>query len=669
MNYSERVGHERVPKFQRQRRVELSPLHELVAPAIGELPGDLADQLKYEFYSRIADVTYDTPYQSASPGLIAPDWSKKYLAHDWLAQEVAALRRVRLDVAFDEEAIEEEARKWVAICSSLVTYQAMLPYVRELGVDVPEIKNTVTEAGVAKRFQDVRWWRRQFRKHYMRAAENKLRELGHIQKNRQIYASDRAVNWRRVRKIRDKAMLKELQAVSDQGDQLELWPIIEKSQANPALRRAELMVRMKGFEEIADDAGHVADFYTLTAPSYFHCTNKSGSHNPNYVDARVRQAQEWLCKMWARVRAKLKRLSILFYGFRIAEPHHDATPHWHVIMFYRPHDREVVRRILRSVWLSEFGEESGAQAHRTEVVAIDRAKGSACGYVSKYIAKNIDGCQVGEDFEAPQGTQASASCERVATWASINGIRQFQQIGGPQVGLWRELRRIRAPVYHDENCAACNEDNNGRSATYLDAMRAIENARQATEVPSWSAFIRAVGGIEVGRRTALRVWKETTGEVSRYGEVRSAVPAGVMLGAGSNEKAVQSKMVRIRSSVHGRMRGRASADDDSTGQSGEVLQCNDHPAAEIVRIRTRTKVWRIERKHSIYGYHEGAVSVLKAQATEETGKDRPAAPISVSSADLGPVSITVRAERTKNRLTLEEIAHRYLSRGDPPLLH
>lgn len=654
MNYSERVGQVDLRGYLRPEPGPITALHEIIAPAIGTLPRDLADHLKQEFYFRIDALPCDAPAVPA-PGLYAPDWSEKYKAHDWLADEVAALRRASLDIAFDEEAIDEESRKWVAICRSLITYEAMLPYVRAIGVDVPEIKNTVTAAGIAKRFQDMRWWRRQFRKHYTRAAENKMRELGYVQKRKQLYATDRAVNWRRIRRIRDKAMLQELQAVSDQGDQLELWSIIEKSQANPALRRAELMVRMKGFEEVSDEAGHVADFYTLTAPSAYHCTNKSGSHNQNYEHKKVREAQAWLCKMWARVRAKLKRLSIIFYGFRIAEPHHDATPHWHVIMFYRPHDRDAVRTIIRSIWLSEFADEPGACEHRTEVKSIDKAKGSACGYVSKYIAKNIDGFQVGEDFEADTGTQAQESCQRVATWASVHGVRQFQQIGGPQVGIWRELRRIRAPLDQCDNSQKENgtKDRDSESSNAA-AMMMIERARLASEVPSWSGFINAIGGIARGRNGDVQLLKEISGELTRYDELRGA------------------QVIGLQANTPNRTTTSYESEDDKLAL---VELCSavprlkpsgaGVPAPDVLsQVRTRTKCWRIERKTPEFMASSNTEALSRGS---KENRKRDGLEISASSLfPLGLVSLTVRS---KKRLTLEEIARRYLSRGDPPMLH
>lgn len=122
------------------------------------------------------------------------------------------------------------------------------------------------------------------------------------------------------------------------------------STSNPKNARAELMVRMRGFEDMATEMGLVGMFYTLTAPSRYHATHvHSGKRNDKYRDAGPRQTQKYLCKVWARVRAKLGREGIRTFGFRVAEPHHDATPHWHLLLFLRPEEVEYATAIFASM--------------------------------------------------------------------------------------------------------------------------------------------------------------------------------------------------------------------------------------------------------------------------------------------------------------------------------
>lgn len=433
--------------------------------------------------------------------------SPYYVANQWIAKQQSELLKARVWNAFDEQDIRDYAENYAGRCAHMPMLIQRELFAASVGVEPPVAKFlTDRYEGRAARLADPLWWRRQLRKVWTRSAENAMRFLGVVRKHRAPYVSDDALRYRQGQKRKMADYLERHVLVNEIGEQLNLFDVAQASIANPTLRRGEFMTRVRGFEELADTFGHEAIFFTLTAPSAFHAQLAAGGDNPAFLRKVVRDAQGWLCKMWARARAALHRRKVLIYGFRVAEPHHDGTPHWHGLVFTRAHHTHVVSDILSRVWLREFGDEPGARRHRVRVEAIDRSKGSAAGYIAKYVAKNIDAHgSVGEALSDETDEPVRANVGRVDAWASIHGIRQFQQLGGPPVGLYRECRRLRDEVDDID----------------------IERCRRAADRGDWRQFCRSVGGDFLTRRTSLKLWKEETGEKSMYGECRGKRVVGV----------------------------------------------------------------------------------------------------------------------------------------------
>jgi len=275
------------------------------------------------------------------------------------------------------------------------------------------------------------------------------------------------------------------------------------------------MTRIRGFEEVADLNKDCGEFYTFTCPSRMHSHNVTGRENAKYDGSTIGESQEYLNHQWSLIRAELHRQNIRPYGFRVAEPHHDGTPHWHLLLFVPQKQRFNMRAICEKYLLQTDGDEAGAKKHRFIAVAIDPKKGTAAGYIAKYIAKNIDGAHVEKDT---YGNDAKASAVNIEAWASAHRIRQFQQIGGPSVTVWRELRRLRLP--HD------NKD--------------VELARSAADAGDWAAYVVAMGGVSLSNASRpLRPFKEnaedidkSTGEITpkknKLGEIMKPAIVGLL---------------------------------------------------------------------------------------------------------------------------------------------
>ncbi len=365
------------------------------------------------------------------------------------------------------------------------------------------------------------WWRRQLRRHQGRTVEAAAIRIGRVCRHRELYISEERLQARTQQLTRNAATLETTLARNELGQEFTLAELAEKSTANKRVRRCELMTRIVGFERIAQDMSHAGLFVTLTCPSRFHrfhTVNQGQTikQNPKY-DSRETplQGQRYLAQVWARIRTYLARNNIHLYGFRIAEPQHDGTPHWHMLLFCPSDAKQTVGEAMTRYALQDTPDEPGAKAHRCDIKNIDPTKGSATGYVAKYVAKNIDGHGVGEDFNGKPSTETA---RRVEAWAATWGIRQFQQIGGPPVGVWRELRRVNdlpanAPAHLRQAHAAANRT-------------AASDEQEGTRA-AWDQYCLAQGGVFCGRKYRIQLTVEERDGLGLYGEERTPMPVGV----------------------------------------------------------------------------------------------------------------------------------------------
>jgi hypothetical protein len=384
-------------------------------------------------------------------------------------------------VAFDWEELKARALIHSRICGRFRDQMSVgtalsrgIEYVKRCGVKPPVPgQRGVSELGCLNRLGTPRWWTRAMRCTYSRISEEALRACGHVHSRAGLYVSDAALQCHLSQKRRTFDLMSEVIAESDLGDRFSLADLSSRNVSNPWVRRAELMVRIRGLESHAKRMGHEAILFVVTLPSRFHCRHgHSGESNHAFAGLTPREGQEVLKRQWARLRSHLSKKGISIYGIRTAEPHHDGTPHWNVLVFMHPCDRASIRKSFeRYFLLNDSPDEPGARERRIKVIDIDERKGGATCYIAKYISKNIDGHRVGADREdVAQLRDASETSVRVEAWASVHGIRQFQLFGGPPVSVWRELRRLK------------------RSS-----LGVIEAVRQAVDAKDWCAFTETMG--------------------------------------------------------------------------------------------------------------------------------------------------------------------------------
>ena len=418
-------------------------------------------------------------------------------------------------------------------------YAAVRAYVDALGLTAPKKpRGKQSYGGLLTRLSGTGWWKRQLTKWHDQGIEAIERALGLIH-NHAAYAVSNTGNMQaRYRRERTAKLLAEMDAISDEGEVIALAKLIEKGPANAYIRFVELMTRVKGMSRLADRFGYEGLFLTWTLESRFHSHyEKTGARNAKWQGETVNDGRAELQQQWAQARAMFSKEKLRVFGQRGAEPHHDGCPHWHLLLFVHPADRERVLAICRQKAEEGAPQEITDQNPdvRFKVVNIERdANGAlkAASYIAKYLTKNIAGAhlgtfiarsQTGDLFgktafepaagDNDQGTGVEAMVARVRAWASRWRIRQFQVFGFLPIGTWRELRRMGSTVHEDP---------------------VIEAGRAAADAGDFMACALAAGAWDFTRNAPaprkqlrLRLYRQRDERRNRYGEERPDEVKGV----------------------------------------------------------------------------------------------------------------------------------------------
>lgn len=364
-------------------------------------------------------------------------------------------------------------------------------------------------SAVARMINDE-WWTNQLKAQRMRWREALLIAAGEVNKDRSPYASKMAIRDVHARRLANLEYLKSCELENKvTGERIDLISKVMGSISNPEIRRMELMNTIAGIERYAASVGDVGMFITITSPSKYHPTRQVGkgkdktvqlNHGWNESAFTPKDGQRYLCRIWSLMRTAFKDNDLQVYGMRVVEPHHDGTPHWHMMLFCKPGQRKAITEIMRRYALKEDGDERGAAKQRFESKHLNR--GGAVGYIAKYISKNIDGYALDGAIDKDTGKPLKDTAAAVTAWASTWRIPQFKAIGLPTMGAYRELRKLPRGV----SIASDFDDR-------------VEAARAAADEGEFDLYIAAQGGANKPRDSqTVRVARTVTDEVNEYEE-------------------------------------------------------------------------------------------------------------------------------------------------------
>ncbi|MBC3250957.1 replication endonuclease [Serratia fonticola] len=410
--------------------------------------------------------------------------------------------------------------------------------------------------GALARLCCATWWQRKLWRYRCEWREEQLRAACLVRKQDSAFVSADALIHHREQRRRMREFLKAYELVNEDGFSIDMEAVYYAGNSNPKHRRVEMMITVKGMQDIAETRGDNAFWFTITCPSKYHATlQSSGAPNPKWTARTVRDSSDYLVNLFAGVRKKLNRKGLRWYGVRVAEPNHDGTVHWHVMVFCHPEDQEAINDILREFAIREDRDELGNDiTPRFKVEQITKEKGTPLSYIAAYIGKNIDGSKItkpdpttGEPpIDHESGKSIADTVEHAIAWASLHRVRQFQFFGIPSRQTYRELRRL-----------AGQFDRQGKDGKKQQRLtdKAMDDVMSAADAGCIATYILKQGGILRPRkehvvRTAYSeadkpndygehgtqiygVWSPHLGEASRicthpdnWQRVRKAIQAG-----------------------------------------------------------------------------------------------------------------------------------------------
>ncbi|EGJ8606901.1 replication endonuclease [Salmonella enterica] len=504
------------------RLVELTNQIYTIAP--GELPGYLFGGLASDdAYGAVRSMTFRfnalVDGDESDAALLAQDLA------EFLCDEVEHLNRTLRD---------ESAQELLG-----VLYSMAAGVTEHFKADPPEWdrftrkKLTPEQLKIAiSKMISVRFWSRHFRTFTRRWREHLYIAVGDVRRQRSVICSPQWVqHWLASRK-RGREIMAETDLEDDEtGETLPLLSAVDASVSNNEKRRAEMMTRVKGMEELAEldnlaqDSDYIGLFFTWTAPCQYHSWLETGRRNRKWNGASPRETQRYFTRTFKNCSTALARRDVHIFGMHITESHHDGTPHWHGVIFVRKEQEATLREVFESYANAEncSAHKPGASPAQSQLMIkpINKRLGSATAYITKHICRNIEGYAPG-GTDKETGRPWTELARHSAAWASLWGIKQFQFIGGPPVSVWRELRKL-----SDQKKA------DSVSPVFGELHRAAGSGE-------WATYTRLQGGLLATRKNlTMRTWYKPGEEPDECGQYTATIK-GVYL-QGSNKPPVTTR--------------------------------------------------------------------------------------------------------------------------------
>lgn len=277
-------------------------------------------------------------------------------------------------------------------------------------------------------------------------------------------------------------------------------------------RAAEIALFTRAQVHMNLQKGRVGFLLTITTPPSFHAMrevrngkNRFSKPNPKYDGKTAHDALKWYRERWALFRARMQKLCGDGWEFSGSlEGHTDATPHWHVALYFNAELYDAVKKLLENVFVRN--------QNRTEIASNDELeRGTLKHQIDLQPFKSANGA---EAYAVKMALYAVKAAQEVASenpdrrkiaeanYAKKLGARTtFSSVQSKS--MWRWLRTHREPDLLPEEL---------RRAWHLAHGLSAENE----ELPRLKRDMQRLGAIDISERDFYEDGKGEAADVIEY---------------------------------------------------------------------------------------------------------------------------------------------------------
>lgn len=250
----------------------------------------------------------------------------------------------------------------------------------------------------------------------------KTRKIG---ANGEVYCSGELLKYQIEKDIEQQEFI-DSNEVSYVKNGIEQRVPLSKFALTDVRKAAEIYMKVKDLEKVADTKGYIALFTTFTCPAEFHSNPATGRNC--WDGSTPRQASDWLSSRLVALNKDRERHEIETLGMWCKEAHKDQCIHMHSMFFVHPSQATELITLVNKHYSHSANAVKIVRISDDEAKKLGKKGASPASYITKYVIKSL--------------TDKSDESMKNKAVARLWGFRMFNFFGKTKTTLWRTFDRF-----------------------------------------------------------------------------------------------------------------------------------------------------------------------------------------------------------------------------------